>query len=105
MYLLCSYHYNYNHFLQREEAMGLFQKWGESTTGISVADALLLLAGEFQDVEVRKFAVGVLERSDDEDLILYLLQLVQALRCVHSLNFVFLFCCFVSILIHILRSK
>jgi phosphatidylinositol 3-kinase len=64
---------------QVEEAMVLFHQWEESSA-ISVADALLLLAAEFKDAGVREFAVSVLERSDDDDLILYLLQLVQALR-------------------------
>lgn len=49
---------------------------------IAIDDALELLgsAEEFRDPRVRGFAVKQLGRADDEELILYLLQLVQALK-------------------------
>ncbi|SNX81777.1 related to phosphatidylinositol 3-kinase [Melanopsichium pennsylvanicum] len=43
-------------------------------------DALELLGPTFGDPRVRSFAVRQLERAEDEELILYLLQLVQALK-------------------------
>lgn len=47
---------------------------------IDIADALELLSPDFRNPQVRAHAVGVLERADDEELLSYLLQLVQALR-------------------------
>ncbi|GAA95268.1 uncharacterized protein L969DRAFT_92472 [Mixia osmundae IAM 14324] len=51
-------------------------------TAIDIDDALELLGpGEaFRDSRVRSYAVSVLARADDDELILYLLQLVQALK-------------------------
>ncbi|KAG8993706.1 Phosphatidylinositol (PI) 3-kinase [Tulasnella sp. JGI-2019a] len=49
-------------------------------TDIGTDDALELLGPTSVDARVRKFAVKQLARSDDDDLVLYLLQLVQALR-------------------------
>ncbi|KAJ1031605.1 hypothetical protein NDA13_001996 [Ustilago tritici] len=43
-------------------------------------DALELLGPTFKDPRVRSYAVRQLERAEDEELILYLLQLVQALK-------------------------
>ncbi|SPO21038.1 related to phosphatidylinositol 3-kinase [Ustilago trichophora] len=43
-------------------------------------DALELLGPTFNDPRVRSYAVRQLERAEDEELILYLLQLVQALK-------------------------
>ncbi|PWZ02567.1 phosphatidylinositol 3-kinase [Testicularia cyperi] len=43
-------------------------------------DALELLGPTFKDPRVRAYAVRQLERAEDEELILYLLQLVQALK-------------------------
>ncbi|KIY96448.1 phosphatidylinositol 3-kinase [Monoraphidium neglectum] len=47
---------------------------------IEVADALELLSPDFKNDEVRSHAVMVLQAKDDEELLYYLLQLVQALR-------------------------
>lgn len=49
---------------------------------IEVADALKLLGRErqFQHPLVRQFAVDTLRSASDEELLMYLLQLVQALR-------------------------
>ncbi|KAH7106460.1 phosphatidylinositol 3-kinase [Auriculariales sp. MPI-PUGE-AT-0066] len=49
-------------------------------TEIDIDDALELLGPGTVDSRVRGFAVRQLERADDEELLLYLLQLVQALK-------------------------
>ncbi|KZS92387.1 putative atypical/PIKK/PI3K protein kinase [Sistotremastrum niveocremeum HHB9708] len=49
-------------------------------TDIDTDDALELLGPGTIDSRVRNFAVKQLSKADDEDLILYLLQLVQALK-------------------------
>eukprot|EP00200_Dunaliella_tertiolecta_P009890 CAMPEP_0202375868 /NCGR_PEP_ID=MMETSP1127-20130417/6472_1 /ASSEMBLY_ACC=CAM_ASM_000462 /TAXON_ID=3047 /ORGANISM="Dunaliella tertiolecta, Strain CCMP1320" /LENGTH=1054 /DNA_ID=CAMNT_0048973485 /DNA_START=2551 /DNA_END=5712 /DNA_ORIENTATION=+ len=66
--------------------------WGDATEGrqaaelmagwvpIDTADALELLSPAFKNEEVRSHAVSVLQQKDDEELLSYLLQLVQALR-------------------------
>ncbi|ORX39878.1 phosphatidylinositol 3-kinase [Kockovaella imperatae] len=59
----------------------LLPLWGQE---IGVDDALELLGPGFSDRRVRAFAVRRLERSDDEELVLYLLQLVQALKFEHT---------------------
>jgi phosphatidylinositol 3-kinase len=59
----------------------LLSKWKEKGP-IDVADALKLLGREkcYQHPPVREYAVEVLQTASDEDLLKYLLQLVQALR-------------------------
>lgn len=47
---------------------------------MGVDDALELLGPGFTNRGVRAFAVQRLERADDDELLLYLLQLVQALK-------------------------
>jgi phosphatidylinositol 3-kinase len=47
---------------------------------IDVADALELLGPSFRNKVLRQFAVQQLDRADDDDLHLYLLQLVQAIK-------------------------
>lgn len=54
----------------------LMPMWSE----IGMDDALELLGPGFKDARVRAYAVRTLERADDEELLLYLLQLVQALK-------------------------
>ncbi|KAJ9091439.1 hypothetical protein QFC20_007629 [Naganishia adeliensis] len=49
-------------------------------TEVGMDDALELLGPGFEDGRVRAFAVKQLARADDEELQLYLLQLVQALK-------------------------
>lgn len=44
---------------------------------IAVADALELLSPDFKNDEVRAHAVSVLQRKEDDELLYYLLQLVQ----------------------------
>ncbi|KAF7721959.1 Phosphatidylinositol (PI) 3-kinase [Apophysomyces ossiformis] len=50
---------------------------------IDVDDALELLGKEFENRAVRSYAVNQLRKADDDDLLLYLLQLVQALKFEH----------------------
>ncbi|XP_059151424.1 phosphatidylinositol 3-kinase catalytic subunit type 3-like [Physella acuta] len=47
---------------------------------MNVEDALELLSPAFTHVKVRKYAIMRLRQANDEDLLLYLLQLVQALK-------------------------
>lgn len=54
----------------------LLPKWEE----IDIDDALELLGPQFDDRDVRTYAVNRLRQADDEELLLYLLQLVQALK-------------------------
>uniref|UniRef100_A0A0E0LTM0 phosphatidylinositol 3-kinase n=1 Tax=Oryza punctata TaxID=4537 RepID=A0A0E0LTM0_ORYPU len=61
---------------EAKQAVALIPRW----ESIDVADALGLLSPVFQNEEVRAYAVGVLERANDEELQCYLLQLVQGLR-------------------------
>ncbi|KAK4981751.1 Phosphatidylinositol (PI) 3-kinase [Elasticomyces elasticus] len=57
-------------------ALQIMPKW----TQIDVDDALELLGPTFDNPDVRAYAVDRLRRADDEELLLYLLQLVQALK-------------------------
>ncbi|CBX97228.1 hypothetical protein IAQ61_007358 [Plenodomus lingam] len=63
---------------QREvrQAAPLLEKWAE----VDVDDALELLGPHFDHPVVRSYAVERLKKADDEELQLYLLQLVQALK-------------------------
>lgn len=58
------------------QALSLLVKWAP----MDVEDALELLSPSFTHPEVRKYAIGRLAQAPDEDLLLYLLQLVQALK-------------------------
>jgi phosphatidylinositol 3-kinase len=59
------------------EATGLMKKWAE----IDIVDALELLSSFFCNVDVvRRYAVEVLKKASNEEIIGILLQLVQALR-------------------------
>ncbi|KAI9812758.1 MAG: Phosphatidylinositol (PI) 3-kinase [Pycnora praestabilis] len=58
------------------QAVRLLPKWTE----IDVDDALELLGPTFDNPAVRAYAVDRLRKSDDDELLLYLLQLVQALK-------------------------
>ncbi|KAH7341662.1 atypical/PIKK/PI3K protein kinase [Rhizoctonia solani] len=49
-------------------------------TEVGTADALELLGPSTSDSRVRSFAVKQLKRAEDDELLLYLLQLVQALK-------------------------
>ncbi|MCJ1311575.1 Phosphatidylinositol (PI) 3-kinase [Agyrium rufum] len=57
-------------------AVQILPKWTE----IDVDDALELLGPTFDSPAVRAYAVDRLRKADDDELLLYLLQLVQALK-------------------------
>jgi phosphatidylinositol 3-kinase len=58
-------------------ATELMHQWDE----IEVADALELLSASFRGIDpVRRYAISCLGKANDEALMMYLLQLVQALR-------------------------
>lgn len=59
-----------------EQAISVMNEW----TPMDVEDALELLSPHFRHPYVRKYAVSRLKQANDEDLQLYLLQLVQALK-------------------------
>ncbi|KAI8980284.1 kinase-like domain-containing protein [Pilobolus umbonatus] len=61
------------------QAVDLLPLWVD----IDVDDALELLGKEFENRSVRSYAVNQLRKADDDDLLLYLLQLVQALKFEH----------------------
>lgn len=58
------------------QALSLMSKWEP----MDVEDALELLSPVFTHPEVRRYAISRLAQAPDEDLLLYLLQLVQALK-------------------------
>ncbi|KAJ3348201.1 Phosphatidylinositol (PI) 3-kinase [Kappamyces sp. JEL0680] len=62
--------------VESKQAIELLSLW----VAIDVEDGLELLGPEFTDHAVRSFAVNQLKRAEDEELQLYLLQLVQALK-------------------------
>lgn len=47
---------------------------------MDIGDALELLSSTFGHADVRKYAISRLDQATDDDLLLYLLQLVQALK-------------------------
>lgn len=59
-----------------KQALDLLHRWSP----MDVVDALELLTPAFAHPAVRKYAVTRLRHADDEELLLYLLQLVQALK-------------------------
>ncbi|RQM07133.1 hypothetical protein DH86_00003481 [Scytalidium sp. 3C] len=71
--------YSPTHILSPEEKDLILSKWTE----IDVDDALELLGPTFDNPAVRAYAVDRLRKADDEELLLYLLQLVQALKFEH----------------------
>ncbi|KAF2187366.1 phosphatidylinositol 3-kinase [Zopfia rhizophila CBS 207.26] len=62
--------------LEVRQAAPLLEKWAE----IDVDDALELLGPQFDHPIVRGYAVERLKNADDDELLVYLLQLVQALK-------------------------
>lgn len=64
---------------EARQAAQILGKW----TDIDVDDALELLGPTFDHPSVRAFAVDRLRKADDQELQLYLLQLVQALKYEH----------------------
>jgi phosphatidylinositol 3-kinase len=67
---------NWNSAREARQAAPLLEKWAE----IDVDDALELLGPSFDHPVVRSYAVERLKKADDDELLLYLLQLVQALK-------------------------
>ncbi|PGH03125.1 hypothetical protein AJ79_07452 [Helicocarpus griseus UAMH5409] len=67
---------NWQDVSEARQAVEILPKWTE----IDVDDALELLGPTFDNPAVRAYAVERLRKSDDEELLLYLLQLVQALK-------------------------
>ncbi|GBB95197.1 hypothetical protein RclHR1_24970001 [Rhizophagus clarus] len=61
---------------EAKQAVELLPKWAD----IDLDDALELLGANFEDRSVRRYAVSQLKKADDDELLLYLLQLVQALK-------------------------
>lgn len=64
---------------ESRQAVQILNKWTE----VDVDDALELLGPTFDNSAVRAYAVDRLRKSDDNELLLYLLQLVQALKFEH----------------------
>ncbi|XP_073926015.1 phosphatidylinositol 3-kinase catalytic subunit type 3 isoform X6 [Castor canadensis] len=61
---------------EAKQALELLGKWKP----MDVEDSLELLSSHFTNPTVRRYAVARLRQADDEDLLMYLLQLVQALK-------------------------
>ncbi|XKL66682.1 hypothetical protein PGB90_010102 [Kerria lacca] len=61
---------------EARQALDILAQW----VPMDVEDALRLLSPSFQHPSVRRYAVTRLQQATDEDLLLYLLQLVQALK-------------------------
>jgi len=61
---------------EEKQALDLLDKW----IPVDVDDALELLSSNFKHSTVRRYGVARLKQASDEDLVLYLLQLVQALK-------------------------
>lgn len=59
-----------------KQALELLSSWQP----MDIQDALELLSPQFTHAQVRRYAVSRLQQAPDEDLLLYLLQLVQALK-------------------------
>ncbi|KAJ1937784.1 Phosphatidylinositol (PI) 3-kinase, partial [Linderina macrospora] len=62
--------------IESKQATKLLAEWAE----IDIDDALELLGSEVTDYAVRAYAVSKLRKANDDELVVYLLQLVQAIR-------------------------
>ena len=71
---------NWHDVGEARQAVDILPKWTE----IDVDDALELLGPTFDNAAVRSYAVDRLRKADDEKLLVYLLQLVQALKYENS---------------------
>ncbi|KAJ2124959.1 Phosphatidylinositol (PI) 3-kinase [Coemansia sp. RSA 1822] len=67
---------DWNDPIEAKQATALLAEWAE----ISIDDALELLSANFTNHAVRSYAVGQLRRATDDELVQYLLQLVQAIK-------------------------
>ncbi|KAK0655939.1 kinase-like domain-containing protein [Cercophora newfieldiana] len=70
---------NWQDLAESKQAVQVLGRW----TDIDVDDALELLGPTFDNSSVRAFAVERLRKADNAELLLYLLQLVQALKYEH----------------------
>lgn len=70
---------NWEDMGESRQAAQILTKWTE----IDVDDAIEMLGPSFDNPSVRAYAVDRLRKSDDDELLLYLLQLVQALKFEH----------------------
>lgn len=70
---------NWSDQSESKQAIQVLGRWTE----IDVDDALELLGPSFDNPAVRSYAVDRLRKADDQELLLYLLQLVQALKYEH----------------------
>ncbi|OAA48578.1 Phosphatidylinositol Kinase [Metarhizium rileyi] len=70
---------NWSDQSESKQAIQVLGRWTE----IDVDDALELLGPSFDNPAVRSYAVDRLRKADDNELLLYLLQLVQALKYEH----------------------
>lgn len=70
---------NWQEATEAKQAAQLLNRW----TAIDVDDALELFGPSFDSPIVRTYAVERLRKANDHDLLLYLLQLVQALKYEH----------------------
>jgi phosphatidylinositol 3-kinase len=70
---------NWQDQAESKQAVQVLGKWTE----IDVDDALELLGPTFDNSAVRAYAVNRLRKANDHELLLYLLQLVQALKYEH----------------------
>lgn len=70
---------NWQDASEARQAVQILAKWTE----VDVDDALELLGPTFDNPAVRAYAVDRLRKADDNELLLYLLQLVQALKFEH----------------------
>ena len=71
---------DWSDFAESRQASELMAKWAK----ISMADALELLSPDYPVDSVRAHAVEALQSTGDEELLHFLLQLVQALRYEHD---------------------
>ena len=62
--------------VEAKQAIELLETWEP----LDVDDSLELLSAAYMHPAVRGYAVSLLRKADDEELLLYLLQLVQALK-------------------------
>ncbi|KAJ1806698.1 Phosphatidylinositol (PI) 3-kinase, partial [Coemansia sp. RSA 2599] len=67
---------DWNDPIEAKQATALLSEWDE----ISIDDALELLGTDFTTQSVRSYAVSRLRKAKDDELVLYLLQLVQAIK-------------------------
>lgn len=70
---------NWSDQSEGNQAIQVLGRWTE----IDIDDALELLGPSFDESAVRSYAVDRLRKADDQELLLYLLQLVQALKYEH----------------------